>query len=59
MNINYDTNTIKNNTINKNTLLNDNPHIIAQFFYEKFRLFKKHILKKCFKLQDYWIRYEF
>ena len=38
--------------------LNENPAIAAYWFQKRWELFFTHVLKKKFKIKDYWWRYE-
>ena len=38
--------------------LNENPAIAAYWFQKRWELFFEHVLKKKFKIKDYWWRYE-
>ena len=39
--------------------INDNPHIVTEFFYNRVLNFFKTVLIPMFKISDYYIRFEF
>lgn len=39
-------------------LLQENPHIAAEYLDRRFQLFLRHVLKTKFRVNDFWYRYE-